>query len=518
MIACVRLLVAVLAIIAVGCESRSPASNAFEASNEGRGVGSNAGAKSNAGAGSNPGAKSNVGAPSNRSAAAGSATSGLSNAPRDARDLIAKFECARCHDIPNIEPAREEKHCVRCHQAIHAGTFAAKKIHLERWKKRITSIRWVPSLASADRLKRSWVQAFLLAPHDVRPGLIAEMPRLAMAPEEAATLAAYLVPDTIATRVSVDGTARRDREDDPRRTARDGFAGDGTADLARGEQLFRSLACARCHRFTGSTVDDSALHAKGRTLGSAVDDSALHAKGRAQGSTVDDSALHAKGRAQGSTVDDSALRARGNTVDDAAHGTLEAAWALAPDLRFARQRMTVDSMAAWIANPRGAMPALGVRADSARALAVFIATAPLADEKARVVPARLPVLSRAVTYDEVEKRVFRNVCWHCHAVPDFARGDGGPGNSGGFGFAPRGLDLSSYEGVASGALDERGERRSVFAKLADGTPRIVAHLMARYAEEAGGGGDVRGMPLGLPPLPLEEIQLVESWIVQGRPR
>jgi hypothetical protein len=29
---------------------------------------------------------------------------------------------------------------------------------------------------------------------------------------------------------------------------------------------------------------------------------------------------------------------------------------------------------------------------------------------------------------------------------------------------------------------------------------------------------VRGMPLGLPPLEPEQIQLVESWIAQGRPR
>ena len=335
----------------------------------------------------------------------------------------------------------------------------------------------------------------------MRPGLIAEMPRLAMTPDEAATLAAYLVPDEPRRDIDRDHTASVPRENTsvPRENAasvpRENTASatrdtpsaprDNTADIARGEQLFRSLACARCHRFTGSTVDDAALHAQGR----------------AQVGTVDDAAPHAKGRAQVSTV-----------------AQLDAAWALAPDLRFARQRMTVDSMAAWIANPRGAMPVLGVNADSARAIALFIATTPLADERPRAVPSRLPVLARTVRHAEVEKRVFRNLCWHCHAVPDFARGDGGPGNSGGFGFAPRGLDLSSYEGVASGSLDENGERRSVFAKLPDGTPRIVAHLMARYAEEAGSRSDVRGMPLGLPPLPLEEIQLVESWIAQGRPR
>ena len=40
-----------------------------------------------------------------------------------------------------------------------------------------------------------------------------------------------------------------------------------------------------------------------------------------------------------------------------------------------------------------------------------------------------------------------------------------------------------------------------------------------YAEIAGEStGEVRGMPLGLPPMSLEDIQLVESWIAQGRPR
>jgi hypothetical protein len=29
---------------------------------------------------------------------------------------------------------------------------------------------------------------------------------------------------------------------------------------------------------------------------------------------------------------------------------------------------------------------------------------------------------------------------------------------------------------------------------------------------------VRGMPLGLPALTPEQVQLVESWIAQGRPR
>jgi hypothetical protein len=63
-------------------------------------------------------------------------------------------------------------------------------------------------------------------------------------------------------------------------------------------------------------------------------------------------------------------------------------------------------------------------------------------------------------------------------------------------------------------------RRSVFAPVQDGTPRLVAHLWARHTEEAGRPvPGIRGMPLGLPALPPEDIQLVvESWIAQGRPR
>ena len=382
-------------------------------------------------------------------------TSGNSSAARtevapvriDATDLLVKFECARCHDIPSVAQADEDKHCVGCHQAIHAGTFTSHgrevdREHIARWRGRITSIRWVPSLASVDRLRRSWVRDFLLAPHDIRPALVAEMPRLAITADEATRLAAHLVPDV------PDAAAP-------------------SSSASRGEQLYRAFACARCHRFTGASVDDAELHRAGA----------------------------------------------------AQVGPLDGAWALAPDLRHARARMTTAAIAAWIAAPRGAMPALGVTLDDARALADLVATTPLAAPPKTPVITRLPILARRVAWPEVEKRVFRATCWHCHAVPDFARGDGGPGNSGGFGFAPRGLDVSSYEGISAGSLDEHGERRSVFAKLADGTPRIVAHLIARHVEHAGGVVEgVRGMPLGLPPVSLADIQLVESWIFQGRPR
>jgi hypothetical protein len=117
----------------------------------------------------------------------------------------------------------------------------------------------------------------------------------------------------------------------------------------------------------------------------------------------------------------------------------------------------------------------------------------------------------------VQARVLRKVCWHCHSQPDFTRGDGGPGMTGGFGFAPRGLDLSTYSGVLSGLRDREGRGTSVFTPRADGEPLLVAVLRARQAEECGVTTELRGMPLGLPALSAEEIQLVDSWVEQGRP-
>ncbi len=196
---------------------------------------------------------------------------------------------------------------------------------------------------------------------------------------------------------------------------------------------------------------------------------------------------------------------------------------LAPDLRFARDRLERGAVASWIFEPASikagaAMPKPAVTPEEARDLAAFVLDAPLdaAPEAARF--SRLPPLTRDVGYDEVADRVLHKICWHCHSQPDFARGDGGPGNTGGFGFDARKLDLSTYEAVLSGYVDERGTRRSVFSIGPTGEPVLVGALIARHGEVRGSNGPLRGMPLGLPPLSAEDIQLVESWVLQGHPR
>lgn len=196
---------------------------------------------------------------------------------------------------------------------------------------------------------------------------------------------------------------------------------------------------------------------------------------------------------------------------------------MAPDLRHVRARMRPAAVAAWLADPAAskpdsAMPRIPMTEAEIADVVAYLLDAPLAPPApAAAVPERLPVLDRPVGFAEVHARIFKKTCRHCHSDPEQVIGDGGPGYHGGLGFPKRALDLNSYEGVLSGSLDDDGKRRSVLGKLPDGTPRIVAHLMARHAEVAGRPvPGIRGMPLALPPVPLEDIQLLETWIAQGR--
>jgi cytochrome c5 len=197
--------------------------------------------------------------------------------------------------------------------------------------------------------------------------------------------------------------------------------------------------------------------------------------------------------------------------------------ALAPDLRFARERSEPATLVRWLLDPQrlkhdAAMPSLGLSAEDAGDLAAFLSFGQLEPPAPAPPSERLPLLERKVGFEEVNEQVFAVTCRHCHTNPDLAGGDGGPGNTGGFGFKPRKIDFSSYQGIQSGGVDARGERVSLFTPTRDGLPRLVAALVARQREASGQpSDDVRGMPLGLPALSAQQIQLVESWVAQGRP-
>jgi hypothetical protein len=68
------------------------------------------------------------------------------------------------------------------------------------------------------------------------------------------------------------------------------------------------------------------------------------------------------------------------------------------------------------------------------------------------------------------------------------------------------------------SLSERSLASSTRTGPKDATSYLVASLVARQREEAGELPALRGMPLGMPALTPEELQLVETWIAQGRKR
>jgi len=368
---------------------------------------------------------------------------------------VEQFECTRCHTVANVAPPAKDRQCAGCHHDINTGTASAANASPQqkaRWQPKVAELGDVPSLVSTGgRLRREWIQGFLLHPHDLRPGLTPTMPRLALTAQQAADLATYLSP-------------LDEAQGDDAATVLKG------ADAARGRELIDVKGCGLCHRLGGAAP------------------------------------LRVS------------LLPTGVVPED-----MPRAIRLAPDLRFTRDRWRASMLVRWLVDPVKVkpdtpMPSMGLRDDEAKAIAAYLLTTPLAPEEHPPVPARLPVLARRVSYDEVATRVLRKTCWHCHGEPDFERGDGGPGNSGGFGFKGRGLNLSDYPATFAGFLDDTGRRTSVFAPTRDGTPHLVAAMLARQREEAGEEPATRGMPLGLPAASAEEVQLVESWIAQGKPR
>ena len=281
-------------------------------------------------------------------------------------------------------------------------------------------------------------------------------------------------PSATMPRLNLDDTQARDiaaflspSDDEPASAASAALAG---ANPARGRELMDVKGCGLCHQMTGVA------------------------------------AIHPGTLPTGVTVSDMARAIR-----------------LAPDLRFTRDRWQPSSLVRWLQDPPKMkadtlMPSMGLAPGEARSIAAYVLLTSLAPVNPPATPVRLAALDRKVTYDEVATRGLRKTCWHCHGEPDFERGDGGPGNSGGFGFKGRGLNLSDYPATFAGYLDDTGQRTSVFTPTADGTPFIVAAMLAREKEEGGEEGAIRGMPLGLPALPPEDVQLVYTWIAQGRPR
>jgi cytochrome c2 len=362
--------------------------------------------------------------------------------------LVREFECNRCHEGSGAPAPATDKACVGCHSRIVDGQFSAAPEALSRFRERLHHFLELPSLALApQKLRRSWLERFLLEPNDLRPSLEETMPRLRLTPGQARDIAAHLAPDDTAATLP-------------------------HGSPARGRELLEQKGCAACHRMSGVP----------------------------------------------------ALAARPIPIVMTPERFSRASRA-APDLALSRERLVAGFLERWLTkpsavDPNALMPDIPLSEEERRDLTAYILGAPL--QRELQTPAkpftRLPVLSRPVLFAEVKARVFRKTCWHCHSEPDYAIGDGGPGNTGGFGFPARGINLAEHETVLAGFLDEGGKRKSLFAPEQGRDGRLVRALLARHEEEQGRSvPGVRGMPLGLPALDAETIQLVETWIAQGRP-
>jgi len=189
---------------------------------------------------------------------------------------------------------------------------------------------------------------------------------------------------------------------------------------------------------------------------------------------------------------------------------------LAPDLAHTRDRLSADMAAAWIEDPSSVssaatMPSLGLTGDEVLAVRDYVL---LSDPGWRVPsgpPDRPVPTTRAVSWTEVEERVFGRICVHCHMDPAQNEGRGGPGYDGGFGWSATGIALQTRDQVV--AVGDRLE--AVLMRRRDEAARDVVHPGQRPADLT--RSEIPGMPLGLPPLSDDDISLVLGWLEQGAP-
>lgn len=376
--------------------------------------------------------------------------------PARGRTLLAEFQCNRCHTVPGLDPPAADQHCVACHVDIEEARFDAPGEVLVRWQERLAH--------SDSALTRA---PSLVAASRLRQEWIADF---LLEPFDLRPALGPTMP-----RLAIDAQDAADLASALAPPASGDPLPEG--DALRGARLLRISACGTCHRLGGEAIGE--------------------------GVHVDPAGSDATSSMRFSPA------------------------VLAPDLIHAR-RVRPEILAAWIHDARAIspdtqMPSSGMTLADVQDIAAHLSSL-ARDETPGPVVTRLPVLEREVHHEEVETAVFRRICWHCHSDPGYAHGDGGPGNHGGFGFEARGLDLSSYEGISSGIRNlSTGRRQSVFRPFempsGEEVPFLVAALLARRAEEAGAPLEgVRGMPLGMPSLPPEQIQLVETWIAQGYQR
>lgn len=145
---------------------------------------------------------------------------------------------------------------------------------------------------------------------------------------------------------------------------------------------------------------------------------------------------------------------------------------------------------------------------------------------------KIPDRAQPATWDQIYEGILGKICIHCHMQPESNNDDGGAGNNGGLGYAGVRLELETYEGVKRGLFRD-GRWISILKPERPGEPPLILAALLRRHQEArrdfrlpyadaplgpkGTDAARPGMPLGLPPLSVEQISLIKSWLAAGAP-
>ncbi len=393
------------------------------------------------------------------------------------RTLLVEHECNRCHTIDDIEPAGRSDHCTSCHQWLKGLVPGHRHYTMlsERYGED-TLLRYQRNIDHYQRVPNLTKVAQRLDPRWIRD-FIGDPYDLRPAMEE--TMVRTNMSDADRLAIARYFAAVAEVADPADGGSHDHPEAPAASRIEEGKRIFLRAGCTTCH-----------------TLGNIE-----------TGKTQAD--LEAAG-----------IPAR-----------------LAPNLRFARERMSRDVLIAWIEDPASLvddtpMPDMNLSYEDAAKVADFILHAdPQLGEPAPMPSINPPAaVDRPVGWEEVKAKLLGRICVHCH-MNDHER-DLGPGNEGGFGWPGNRLAMRTYETLIAGAADpETGERYSVLVpREGHEHPPIIEVMMLRRIEERrdrveafhdaerpAHGTEVLGMPMGLPQIPDDEIALIRAWIAQGCP-
>ena len=389
---------------------------------------------------------------------------------RDGRALVARMNCAECHSIERSVAVDARASCVQCHKKVSAG-FAATEDKRD-------ALAVDPTRYSAERNIRHYLHAPDLSTVGVR--FKREWVRAFLRhPVDVRPFLQESMPRLPLTDGEIELVLDYLEVVGKRAVGELAATTIPQGDVAEGEKLFQSKGCQACHVFGNRKF-------------------------------------------AGSPAGDPWPRAVPANVRNA------------PNLRWARDRFKREVLPLWIRNPRhfvadSPMPSFELTDEEIGHLVAFIERGDLG-KPAPLAPApAAPAPAASASLDDV-REVFLDTCKHCHLRDEL----GGIGNAGGgFGYAPRGLDLETRSGPLRGGVGADGRRHSILEPT-NGEAPLVQRLLWRRDENRWDSwapykdplipvpteryDHPPGMPLGLPALDDGDLGLLRRYVEENARR